>query len=581
MTASNAEPNADTPPPARKRRWIFQVAAVGLIGISALAGTGLAWLLRPDEPATAGGLRLPDKLEVAFTAWGKRKPDVVLLLSGEQHGYVLPCGCSEPQVGGLERRYNLVRLLKARGWPIVAVDLGNIAQKEGIQGPVGLQNLQGVPKYVVSMKALQAMGYTAVGLGEYEAALSFEQVLSHFALNEPQPRVLAANIRNADALFPEQLKSWTEGVEVDASTPGALPIKVGVTTVIGLALQKKIKEPNVQFEDVTPALRRVLAEMDAANVGLRVLLYQGPVNGAARGEKPHDAVACARYFPQLNVILCLSDTDLPPAMPVEVGQEGHAARTQVISVGHKGKHVGVLGVWRTGKQDPPFEFKYQLVELTPDFVAPKEQRKDNPVLDRMEEYTLSLKNAGYLAKYSQKQHVLQVMAPVAGLKNPGEKDEPTYVGSETCNKCHKNAYKIWKDSKHSHAYQTLVEAIHPSNRQYDAECIVCHTVGFGYQGGFRDADKTPLLKNVGCESCHGPGSLHVKNHKNREWQKRMNLNWWKDPEKEEAPAQKAHRLDKIDMFCQKCHDTDNDVTWTNGAFKKKWAQIAHPTLPDE
>ena len=31
---------------------------------------------------------------------------VALLLSGESHGYLQPCGCSEPQKGGLARRYN-------------------------------------------------------------------------------------------------------------------------------------------------------------------------------------------------------------------------------------------------------------------------------------------------------------------------------------------------------------------------------------------------------------------------------------------------------------------------------------------
>jgi len=105
----------------------------------------------------------------------------------------------------------------------------------------------------------------------------------------------------------------------------------------------------------------------------------------------------------------------------------------------------------------------------------------------------------YLARFGQMKHAFEVA--VVG-------SQPTYAGTEACKRCHDTAYTAWKASKHSHAYQTLVDAKWPSNRQYDAECIVCHTVGFGYKTGFKDAEKASFLKNVGCESCHGPGKAH-------------------------------------------------------------------------
>jgi hypothetical protein len=151
---------------------------------------------------------------------------------------------------------------------------------------------------------------------------------------------------------------------------------------------------------------------------------------------------------------------------------------------------------------------------------------------------------------------------------------PVYEGSEKCKKCHESAYDVWKKTPHSHAYQTLVDAKKPSRRQFDPECIVCHTVGFGYFGGFVDEVKTPKLKNVGCESCHGPASEHVKAPNNPFWHQQMNP--WKAPEKE-TEAEKTRRQLRIDLFCQKCHDIDNDVTWTHGGFKKKWPRIDHPT----
>jgi hypothetical protein len=576
---SRRTPAARRPPLWRSLR--FRLAALALIAVSAVAGTGLARLLKQspqsgEEKAPPADLNAVQKLQHTFDGWGK--PDLVFLLSGEEHGYLLPCGCSEPQLGGLERRYNLLRMLEDRGWQVVALDVGDVPQKEGIQGPVKLPNIQGMPKYVAAMKARKVMGYTAVGIGAFEAALTWSETLANWALNEERPRILAANVKNAEDVFPNQLYPWTEAIEVDAKNPGSLPIKVGVAGIIGKDVRNTIRENNVQFDESVPAIRGVLEKMKGAGIELPVLLYQGQVNGNKAGLPPKEAVACARFFPEIPIILCLSEGDEAPENPHHVPHE-NGTKTAIVSLGHKCKSVGVLAVWRTGKKDRPFDFKYQLVELTPDFKTPPEREKDHPIRNLMEEYTLQLKNDPRygLAAYGQTKHELQVLPPVAGLKNPGGPGDPTYVGSEKCKKCHEDAYDTWKKTPHSRAYRDLVAARGPSNRQFDAECIVCHTVGFGRQGGFTDAVKTPHLENVGCESCHGPGSLHVKNSSDPEWQKRMNLAWWKDPARPLAPADEKRRQGRINDLCQKCHDIDNDVTWAHGGFEKKWPKIAHPT----
>src|ERR1051326_1756154 len=81
---------------------------------------------------------------------------------------------------------------------------------------------------------------------------------------------------------------------------------------------------------------------------------------------------------------------------------------------------------------------------------------------------------------------------------------------------HKNECETWKETKHSIAYETLFKhpkSHPPHNRQFDGECVVCHTVGFPYRSGFRDKElglvdeaKSKFLMGVGCENCHGPGS---------------------------------------------------------------------------
>jgi hypothetical protein len=532
----------------------FKLAALALTFISALSGTGLAYWLQtpaaqPKKPADeAKGI--PARL---FRDWGK--PDFVIVLSAQQHGYMLPCGCSEPQVGGLERRYNFMQMLKAKGWPIVAVDLGDVPQKSG---PAKLPNVQGLLKYRYSMMALKEMGYLAVGVGEYEAALSLARVEGEWAASFPQPAVLVANLKDADTNFPFLKANETQTVR-------GVNVKVGVTNVVGPSVLEKIKDPAVKFGTTADSLRDQLKKLQGEKVDLPILLY----HGLATGRK--EAVRCAEAFPQFPVILCLSEEDEPPADPISVPHPGSDTRNYVFRLGHKGKYIGVLGVYRNGTA---FSFKYKLVEMGVEYATAEEQKDTHPITKMMEEYTRELKNKNYLKEYGQSKHILQAMTPVK-VGDP----VPTYIGSAACGKCHPHAEKVWKASKHSHAYKTLVDAKHPSLRQYDGECIVCHTVGFGYQSGFTNEKDTAKLENVGCESCHGPGSLHKRNPDDKEWQRRMNLPWAEARQKGDVKAKNL----AIEKVCVTCHDIDNDVNWVHRGqkdpFIEKWekGKIIHNT----
>jgi len=325
-------------------------------------------------------------------------------------------------------------------------------------------------------------------------------------------------------------------------------------------------DPSLTFEKkTTDAINRILKDMTAQSVDIPVMLYQGLVS--RNGMKPphREAMGLADAYPQFPVVVALSEEDEAPSRPVTMKHKA-GGESLIVSLGRKGKFVGVIGVYRTGKADRPLEFQYERVELTdPEFLTPEAKEKGHPILELMEAYAGELKKENYLEKHGRVRHALQVMPEVKGL---AKKVEVEYAGSETCKACHKEAFNIWKKTPHSHAYQTLVNATKPGNRQFDPECIVCHTVGFGTVSGFVTEATTPKLKDVGCESCHGPSSAHVANPNDEEWQKRINP--WRH-----LPVDK--REDAMDQMCQRCHDIDNDVTWSPGGFKKKWPKIAHPS----
>ncbi len=101
----------------------------------------------------------------------------------------------------------------------------------------------------------------------------------------------------------------------------------------------------------------------------------------------------------------------------------------------------------------------------------------------------------------------------------------TYVGSKKCKICHIKEYKSWEKSEMGQAFETLKPGNAAETKKKfnidlskdyttDANCLKCHTTGFGLPGGYAIPDpddkkavrKAKTLEGVGCESCHGPGS---------------------------------------------------------------------------
>lgn len=82
--------------------------------------------------------------------------------------------------------------------------------------------------------------------------------------------------------------------------------------------------------------------------------------------------------------------------------------------------------------------------------------------------------------------------------------EAGYTGNARCATCHPTQMEFWKTTTHSRAINTLVKR----NKSFDNNCVGCHVTGYRKPGGSVLGNFNGL-ENVGCEQCHGPGSLHV------------------------------------------------------------------------
>ncbi len=81
-----------------------------------------------------------------------------------------------------------------------------------------------------------------------------------------------------------------------------------------------------------------------------------------------------------------------------------------------------------------------------------------------------------------------------------------YLGAGACVSCHSDRHRGWSATSHALAYTTLVKR----KKQFDEDCLACHTLGFECEGGFFDPENLGGFAHVQCESCHGPGQVHVE-----------------------------------------------------------------------
>ena len=164
-----------------------------------------------------------------------------------------------------------------------------------------------------------------------------------------------------------------------------------------------------------------------------------------------------------------------------------------------------------------------------------------------------------------------------------------FVGQTNCKMCHNKKpegaqWDQWHATKHAKAVETLktpeakalAEKAGVKGAPNEApECLVCHVTAYDAATKAAPA-KLKLEDSVQCESCHGPGSLHVADGKALMLKKDASI----DPKKNVVtkPEEKA---------CTQCHN-DKSPTWdparykledgkTAGFdFKQASAKIAHP-----
>ena len=463
---------------------------------------------------------------VYFEGWDT--PQVALVLSGLLNGYIEPCGCAgmDRMKGWLSRRHTLFAELAEKNWPVVAVDTGLITNGFGIQEEL---------KFDMAVNAFRLMGYDAIGLSNNELRFPADVLLTYTVPANTHERSLFVSANVGVYGFTDLYTLPFKTIEVNG-------LRFCVTSVV-FPDPSIDRDDNIKVEDPAKRLGIVLPRIEKEECDHNILIIHGTED---------QAMELAEQFPQFDIILSGDSPAEPPAEP-KITSKGQ----YLIEVGEKGKFLIVLGFY-------------------PDSTAPRYQRLALDSRFKRSEDIHSLM-IGY-------QGILKEIITTRGYKGLGLGliDAPEaavqggYVGSRKCQSCHEESYRTWTQNRHSRAWDSLstvpptADSADPP-RDFDPECISCHVVGwqhrenFPYKGGFVDIEKTPHLANVGCESCHGPGSAHMAAEVGDDEQLQENL-------------RAAMRLgDRAEKLCQSCHDENNSP---NFEFEKYYEIIEHTDNPE-
>ncbi|MEM7312456.1 MAG: multiheme c-type cytochrome [Planctomycetota bacterium] len=445
------------------------------------------------------------------------EPRLVFFVTGRQHGYIEPCGCTglENAQGGLTRRMTFLNSVRDRNWNLVSIDVGNQVRRVGKQADIKFQR---------TVDIFNEMKYDALGFGPDDLRLSLDGLLAPV---NSAPFVSA----NVDVL----------GLNKQFKVIEAGGIKVGITSVLGAEKQESINNSDVILSEPLQGLKKVIPEMKAAGTQFYVLLAHASVK-----ETQKIVQAIPNTF---HLVVTAGGAGEPTLEPVRLPK----SKSRIIQVGTKGKFAGIFGVFNNPKQP----VMYERVVLDSRF---KDSKR---VLDIFADYQKQLEIESLKG--------LQVQA----VRHPRsrEKVEYRFVGHETCGECHTAAYQVFEGTPHFHATDSLVT---PPNdrgtiaRHFDPECLSCHVTGWNpqeyypYKSGYLQISDAKLHSN-GCENCHGPGSRHVDAE-----------NGDIEVTDEQLDAlRKEMRLTLAEAkknTCYTCHDIDNSPEFD---FDSYWEQVKH------
>jgi len=442
------------------------------------------------------------------------KPTLTVFAVAELRGQIGPCGCTTDPLGDISRTAQLVARARAAG-PVLFVDAGSLLYSQA-PIPAALDAQEELKATLLAETYQKTLLADAVGVGPAD----LPKGLDHLRI----PRVVS----NAS--------------EIPAAPPRLIEVggaKVGVFGVLaeGSVTGVKLGDPVAAGKQATAQLRgqgaRViigLVQADSRKEAVRLVRDIGGIDlaiaglGLAAPEPGQVDIEAQRVGDGWLIvpvnrgqIVARIDVTLrgPGALIDAVGPGAAAAKLAQLDARLAGLDAD-LAAFATDKSADP-AFVAQKKQERGQLAADRDRLKAHPLVvpPRASYFTLDqIRINKLLACDTAVQDAVSQYYRATGEANmkaaaklpvaPPAKGQPGYTGTESCSDCHAEAVELWTKTVHAKAWQTLEER----GQQFDLDCIGCHVTGWGKPGG-SNLGHNDKLRDVQCETCHGPSSIHV------------------------------------------------------------------------
>ncbi len=478
-----------------------------------------------DQEASAGEQGQPQRsrlLRLAFTQW--------------MEGHLEPCGCASAQSGGLDRRgYWLQRNKHLYD---LALEGGNLIEENNPFEDLKLQT-----SLLILRGHLEEQGYGALPLGPVDLSLGIDALRDYDEAWGP-------------VFFCSDLRQ-KKGDQLVAPFATHRILKAGSYKLLLLDLAGHAEgktRKDLVFLAPQEAIAKVLRK-----AGKRGTDYDMVICFAYESEK-QGLRDLLKRVPGVDLLVGqVRDLHLMGSPQPELHERKEAVhgvkRTSLIFPGGQGRRILL---WK-GRPDAENGWSTSRLEIV-DLPAMRNEKKNAQGMPLTADADIWMQLRD-LKQQIADQNMVEKLAERRPTANGAR-----YVGNKSCQACHTQATRVWRKSSHAHAWDVLVERDKadglPMTLQPD--CVECHTVGFGEVSGYVSPAKTPKLLAVGCESCHGAGSLHVQAMKD--------LPDKASDEAVTAAIQKAPLIESGPKTCARCHDSNQSPGFQ---YKERWKKIRH------
>ncbi len=490
----------------RRRLWLLLWVILVTVGVlSACDGCRPAGTTTPNE-AAAG-----------------EPPTARLFLLSDVAGALEPCGCVKDQLGGMDHFGALVAESRGKVKAFATVSAGPLFFMDADLGPE--KKAQEIAKAETIAKSLESLGLAAFTPGRNEWA-GGPETLARLRDTCGAP-MLAANVQGAAGAVPwvvRDIGGFKLGV-----VGVAAPEKVdGVSSTAPIAAVKEAaaaaRKGGAQAVVVSAAVGRGEAKRIADEVPDLLAIVVGSTSTS--GEVNTHASPAERIGEVLVVqpanhlqtvaVLDLFVRDAKNGGPVKFAdgtgidriKKREELSTRIdelrekIATWENDKSVDAKDIAARKADLAKLETERDALDKTPPPATGSFYRY--AMRDIRENLGADEKVKAQMLAYYKKVNDENKVA-FADKKPPAPpKGEPRYVGVEACTNCHEEPRKVWDQTKHAHAYETLTKQF----KEYNLDCVSCHVTGYDKPGG-STVTHVSDLKDVQCEVCHGPGEFHA------------------------------------------------------------------------